>query len=189
MNFNLIGTDYGGWVVDISFDTHLIREKNCKIIGIDPTTRSHHFIEKQPDLNNFILLKKALGTSSDDLIEMYKNKNPNHISESILPHHQSVKSFDYYYSETIDLPFLFEKYKNISVIKMDIEGSEYEVIEKLSFIPNSVKQLCIEFHHFCSDKTIDDTRRCIEKLQNLGFTELIEKSSHHQLSEITLWRK
>ena len=207
MNFNMLGTDYGGWLVDldlveegsivisagvgedISFDMALIKKKKCNIIGIDPTIKSHKFIENQGNLENFSLVKKALTSKNDDLIELYKNKNPDHVSESVLPNHQGVKGFDYYLADTVNLQSLFVKYENISLIKMDIEGSEYEVIDSLEFIPSSVKQICVEFHHFCSEKTLEDTHRCIRKIQSFGFKDYVEKKSHHTLSELTFWKK
>ena len=207
MNFKMLGTDYGGWLIDlslvppesviisagvgedISFDLELITRKKCNVVGIDPTVKSHRFIDKHVDLKNFTLLKKALTSKNDDLIEIYKNKNPDHVSESILPNHRAVKGFDYYLADTVNLPFLFEKYNNVSLIKLDIEGSEYEVINELEFMPDSVKQICIEFHHFCSEKTLEDTKKCIQKLESLGFKDYVEKDSHHTLSEITFWKK
>ena len=206
MSFDLIGTDYGGWMIntdlvppgstiisagvgeDISFDNFLIKKKNCQVIGIDPTPKSHNFIEKLNPMNNFVLIKKALSAVNDDLVEIYRNKNPDHVSESILSKHQAVKNYDYYYSETVSLNFLLEKYKNVSVIKMDVEGSEYEIIDNLKEVPETVRQICVEFHHFCSNKTIEDTYRCIEKLKSLGFENYVEKQSHHKLSEVTFWR-
>ena len=206
MSFKLIGTQYGGWALnqelvpegscvisagvgeDISFDLFLIKNKNCRIIGVDPTPKSHRFVENQKNLENFILLKKALLHLDDDLIKIYKNKTPSHVSESILDTHASVLKFDSYYAETVNLGVLFNEYDNVSVVKMDIEGSEYSVIESLVEVPSCVRQFCVEFHHFCTDKTIEDTKNAISKLKSLGFDSFVEKPSDKQLSELTFWR-
>jgi|TARA_R110002020_G_scaffold72542_5_gene186647 FkbM family methyltransferase len=206
MAFKLIGTEYGGWMIntdivpdkstiisagvgeDISFDLFLMNEKKCKVVGIDPTPKSHSFIESQHGLQNFQLIKKALHSNNDDLIKLYKNKNPNHVSESILPNHESVLGFDSYFSETINLQKVFEDFENISIVKMDIEGSEYEVVESLGSIPDSVRQFCIEFHHFCTNKTVEDTKKMIQIMNSLGFENYVEKPSNKPLNEITFWR-
>lgn len=206
MNFIRVGTEYGGWMInpdlikegtfvvsagigeDISFDQYLIDKKNCKIIGIDPTPKSHQYIENFVNLKNFELIKKALSSEDEQILKMFKNKNPNHVSESIFDTHSSVNFFDSYYCETISLNKIFEQYKNISVVKMDIEGSEYDVINSIEWIPESVRQFCVEFHHFCTNKTIDDTKNCILKINNLGFKNFIEKPSTKELNEITFWR-
>ncbi len=205
--FSLIGSDYGGWMIneslipqnstiisagvgeDISFDLYFIKNKKCNIIGIDPTYKSHIFIENYKELQNFHLIKKALTSKPNDVIRIYKNTNTNHVSESILESHSSVKKHDYYLSDTIDLHTLFEMYDNISVVKMDIEGSEYDVMQNVKYIPESVKQFCIEFHHFCTDKTIDDTKNIINIMQTFGFFNYIEKPSTKLLNEITFWRQ
>jgi len=206
MNFDLVGTEYGGWLIDldlvapnstilsagvgedISFDVSLIQEKGCNVIGVDPTPKSHRFIESQTTLTNFTLIKKALTSKDNDVVSLYKNKNDNHVSESILNSHDSVLPFDSYYSSTVTLCTLFDTYDNISVVKMDIEGAEYDVIKDLQSIPPSIKQFCVEFHHFCTDKTIEDTKKMIELLAKLGFNYFVEKPSPKPLNELTFWR-
>ena len=206
MSLEFLGTDYGGWLLDldlipensivisagvgedISFDLELIKRKACHIIGIDPTPKSHRFIENQPQLGNFELIKKALDDSNNNIIEIYKNKNLDHVSESILPHHASVKNFDYYLTETVSLPILFEKYDNVSLVKMDIEGSEYKVLNSLKVVPPSVRQICVEFHHFCSNYSLDDTKRLIEHLKKLGFSKCVQNKKD-SWAELTFIRK
>ena len=122
------------------------------------------------------------------MIKIYKNKTPSHVSESILPNHESVLGFDSYFSETINLQKVFEDFENISIVKMDIEGSEYEVVESLGSIPDSVRQFCIEFHHFCTNKTVEDTKKMIQIMNSLGFENYVEKPSNKPLNEITFWR-
>jgi len=206
--FKTIGTEYGGWPInldlvprgsyiiaagigeDISFDVGMIAALGCHIIGVDPTPKSHRYVESQKNLQNYTLIKKALHSNSTDLLRMYKNKRNDHVSESILTDHTSVNDFDYYHSETIDLGSLFETYTNVSVVKMDVEGSEYEILTALESVPASVKQFCVEFHHFCSDKTIEDTKDMFNKMSQLGFPNHIQNPScHQQLAEITFWRE
>lgn len=200
-----LGTEYGGWLLDlelvpdnstvisagigedISFDIELIKRKNCQIVGIDPTIKSHKFIDSQTGLNNFSLIKKALDKTKDDIVFMYENTNPNYVSESILPNHHSVGN-NYYLTETITLQELFEAHKNISVVKMDIEGSEYDVLKNLTAIPESVKQLCIEFHHFCTDYTLEDSKNIIEHLGSFGFKS-VYSNKPNSIKEVTLVRK
>ena len=123
MSFNLIGTEYGGWMLDlelvpsdstiisagvgedISFDLHLMNTRACKIVGVDPTPKSHRFIENQKDLNNFELIKMALHSDDGNIIKMYKNKRNDHVSESILLDHQSVNDFDLDMLVTIGVHF------------------------------------------------------------------------------------
>ena len=204
-----LGTEYGGWLVDlnlitenstvisagvgedISFDLELINRKNCNIIGIYPTRKSHKFIESKTDLENFSLIKKALDGESNTLVTMYENSNPMYVSESILPSHHSIKQFQNYIVETVSLDELFNMYDNISLIKMDIEGSEYNVIEALTGIPDSIKQICAEFHHFCTDYTIEHTQKMIKSLETFGFSKCLQNkpNSRYPYAELTFIRQ
>ena len=206
MSFEMQGTQYGGWMLDldrvpegstiisagigedISFDLALMKKKNCKIIGIDPTEKSHRFIEAQGELKNFILVKKALTELEGDVIRLFKNSNANHVSESIMSDHHAINAFDSYLCETTSLETLFSMYDNISVVKMDIEGSEYDVIPNLKEMPNTVEQFCIEFHHFCSSKTIEDTKAIIKKMAEFGFSKFVEKPNSPTLTEISFYK-
>jgi len=44
----------------------------------------------------------------------------------------------------------------------------------------------VEFHHFCSHYTLEDTLKCIEKMKYLGYKNYIEKPDNNfKFSEIT----
>lgn len=206
MAIEFIGTEYGGWLLDldlvphgstivsagigedISFDLGLVQKRGCKIIGIDPTVKSHNYVEARNLPDDFVLIKKALTNTSGDIVQLFKNNNPNYVSESIFNSHHSVNNFDYHLAETISLQSLFDTHEDISVIKMDIEGSEYEVLKSIKNIPPSVRQICVEFHHFCTNKTIEDTRESISILRQHGFVNYAEKPRSRPLTEITFWK-
>ena len=63
---------------------------------------------------------------------------------------------------------------------MDIEGSEFSVIQSLNKL--TVQQICIEFHHWLNseadpypgtdvrhDYTLQDTLDCIDKIRSMGY--------------------
>jgi len=168
-----LGTSYGGWLVnldlindgdyiidaglgeDISFIEELLIHKKINIIGVDPTTKSHLFLDKK-ELNSFKLFKKAIAPFGTNEITMYKNTNPNYVSESYYLDHGSVSN-NGYNVECISFKELITTYKP-SLIKMDIEGAEYDVLLECIGIP----QVCVEFHHHCmTSKTFDDTQKLI----------------------------
>lgn len=190
-----LGTIYGGWAVDlskindgdtiidaglgedISFLEELLKEKKVNIIGVDPTIKSHLFIEKK-NLSELKLIKKAIAKDGINTIRMFKNSNPEYVSESVFKEHQ-MTSEESYEVECISFKKLIEQNSNISVIKMDIEGVEYDVLEECLGIP----QLCVEFHHHCIDGIeFKETRNKIKMLLNNGY-KIIHKND--KLSEIS----
>ena len=70
---------------------------------------------------------------------------------------------------------------------MDIEGSEYKVLEGLDFVPDSIRQICVEFHHFCTNYTEKDTLNIINLMTKFGFTKC-HPQKEHSLVEVTLVR-
>ena len=180
-----IGTEYGGNKIDldliprgstiisagvgedISFDLGLIRAKGCQVIGIDPTIKSKQYIEKhKPD--NFVFINKALVPKSrgDKKVKMYINANPLHVSDSELSRHQAVSSASYEV-DTITLDEILSTYNDISLIKLDIEGSEYGVVKEIPAM--NVPQVVIEFHHFCTDASFSDTMIMVNKIISMGY--------------------
>ncbi len=190
-----LGTDYGGWTIDIddiqdgdtvldlglgediSFSQELATLRKVNIIGVDPTEKSHKHVESilHPPLK---LIKKAVAKDGIQTITMHKNRNSSHVSESFVANHHAVGD-DSYEVECISISGLRKEHPNISLIKMDIEGGEYDVLDECV----GIKQLCVEFHHFCIDGiTSGDTNRCIKKLLDYGY-EILDKNQ--QATEFT----
>jgi FkbM family methyltransferase len=158
---------------DISFDLELIRLKGCRIIGIDPTEKSKRYILSKfqnllikPD--NFVFINKALVSNdrAGQKLKMYVNKNPKHVSDSEVSSHRAASN-KFYMADTITLNELFSKYENISLIKLDIEGSEYKMIDDV--IASNVQQTSIEFHHSCSGYSSGDTEAAAKSIVSSGY--------------------
>ena len=66
--------------------------------------------------------------------------------------------------KTIEIDKLIEQYGKPDLIKIDVEGGEYECISSLS---QKVNLLCFEW----ASETNDITFKCIDYLFNLGFTQ------------------
>lgn len=116
LNMQVVGTEYGGWAVDldlipfgstvisagvgedISFDLGLINLKDCKVIGIDPTEKAKKYVEKNRN-ERFDFLQKALYSESSKKVKIYKNTNPDYVSESIAPSHNMVAPSEFYEAE------------------------------------------------------------------------------------------
>jgi FkbM family methyltransferase len=196
LNIQHIGSEYGGWPVDLdsvpprstvisggigtdaSFDKGIIKLKQCSVVGIDPTKKSHDYIE-QENINGLTLVKAALtGERKTKEIKIYKQKNPDYVSESILSSNENCSS-EYHLSNTVGIEEILSRYSDISILKLDIEGAEYEVIDSLPEI--EIPQLCIEFHHFCTDFSEEDTRNALQKLFKLGYTHQLSANGREYL--------
>ncbi len=190
------GTEYGGFFVapkllkpfskalcvgvgeDISFDLQLIGLHNMSVLAIDPTLKAKKYVENiSPKNYQYINYALVHETFSEKFVKMYENKNPDWVSESLVSSHNSVSESCYDAGVTKLSDF---KDENFSLIKLDIEGAEYSVIDEWDNW--SASTLCIEFHHHCTNYSESDTERCIKKLYDLGYKNIITKN----YKEVTL---
>ncbi len=72
-------------------------------------------------------------------------------------------------------------YSLIDLVKMDIEGFEYEVIEDLLKNAPPVNQLCIEFHHFEAHISWRETARALKLMGEAGFQVVSKTGSDYTL--------
>ena len=178
------GNDYGGWNImrnsinsnsivysigignDISFDISIINKYHCKIFAYDPTPEVNNWINQQQLPESFIF--QPIGLSNiDGLIEFYEPKNKDHISHSAI----DLGNSNVVLVPAMTLKSLMQQnhHTQIDLLKMDIEGFEYNVIENL--IANRIrpKQLLIEFHHFYSQYGNKKTEDAIGQLLSYGY--------------------
>ena len=182
-----LGSKYGGWFVDpdlvpvgstvisagvgtdTTFDGEIIELSNCYIVGIDPTEKARHYIEDYPT-RNFRFINKALW-SNNQPVKMYKNNGGDNVSESVCRTNKWSLD-DWYMTDTITINELVATYPDISLLKMDIEGAEYEVIKGLKNM--YISQIAVEFHHrYMTEYTAKDTEDAIDKIISFGYKMLV----------------
>ena len=59
----------------------------------------------------------------------------------------------------------------IALVKMDIEGVEYDVIQQIcdQGLVRSIGQLLVEFHHYFPGLEASSTQRAVRQLKECGF--------------------
>jgi FkbM family methyltransferase len=185
MNLKRLGTHYGGWWIDLdlvsdksivysvgigedaSFDIELLKEKNCLIHGFDPTPRSIEWVEEQKLSENFVFHSYGIG-STDSIVDFYPPERKDWISHSIImnPKVEPIK---------VKLRCLSSimkelQHDHIDLLKMDIEGAEYEVLDSIIFNNINIEQICAEFH------TVGeiDIQKEVKRLCNAGRYNVIK---------------
>jgi|GEM_PF-653478 len=204
LKLHRLGSEYGGFVValdliipgstiisagvgeDISFDLELIRQKNCKVVGIDPCEKARKYVERNR-YNNYEFIPKALYSRNHNSVTMYRSSRPDYVSESVSCSHRSVASSDSYQAGAISVEELLKEYPDISLLKMDIEGAEYEVLNAIEML--NIPQICLEFHHFCTSYTPQDTCKCIEHIKAIGYEVVHCKDEAGAPREVTFVHK
>jgi FkbM family methyltransferase len=72
----------------------------------------------------------------------------------------------------------------IDLLKLDIEGFEYGVLEDVLSSKLDIRQICVEFHHFLPGRTRDDTARAIALLRRNGYRIIHKRGTDFTLLKV-----
>ncbi|MDP2157749.1 MAG: FkbM family methyltransferase [Nitrospirota bacterium] len=182
-----LGTDYGGWCIcpekitsasvlyslgvgeDISFDSAMIEKYALQVFAFDPTPRSIAWVKGQDLPENFCFNDFGIASCNGTAM-FYPHPNPKHVSHTVLTRRKCG-------GQGIEVQFRKLKtamdmlgHTKIDILKMDIEGSEYEVIDDLLTSGIEVGQPLVEFHHEkFKNIGVSHTKKSIEKLRKSGY--------------------
>ena len=84
------------------------------------------------------------------------------------------------------LPTILRKleHNRIDILKMDIEGAEYEVIEDIVSSPVPIDQVLIEFHHRFENIGVLKTKQAISRMNEAGYWIFNVSASGEEISFI-----
>jgi len=152
---------------DISFDIALIQKFNCIVFAFDPTPESAEWISHQSVPDNFRFFENGI-SNKDGLTDFYLPLQSGHISHSLVKKNNNGRKIKVSMKR---LTTIMEElgHSEIDVIKMDIEGAEYEVIEEILENDLDVKQILVEFHHRFKEINISKTKKTIDKLNKKNY--------------------
>jgi len=183
-----LGSEYGGWAIcpdylspssvvysfgigeDASFDLGILVEYGSELHAFDPTPKSIAWVRQQYSWpSGFHFHPFGVGASDRQAL-FYPPDNPDHVSHSIVP--RGALSDGVVQVQLLRLKTIAEMlgHERIAILKMDIEGAEYEVIDDIIRTPEiDIQQVVVEFHHFFDGFSIDDTHMAIDLLEMAGY--------------------
>lgn len=194
------GRGYGGWVVsknslskeskifavgignDIDFDLSIIQKYDAIIYEFDPTPEVGNWLKKQDLPTNFKYFPYALAASDGD-VKFYKPIAEGYISHSVEANNANQDYINVPARRLISLMRDFNM-NYLDLLKMDIEGFEYSVIDDIIASNCPINQLLIEFHHGMYGKTVADTEQAIKKITDNGYKIFYISNSGREFSFI-----
>jgi FkbM family methyltransferase len=158
----------GGVGEDITFEQELIRKFGVKVHIFDPSPVATHTITRA---NNDSLLFRPVGLAASTTAKF-----------SIGGGTDSSTWLKAGGSETLPCTSLAQEmaingHDSIDLLKIDIEGFEYEVLEACLAENIPIRQICVEFHDFFPEIPKARTKAMIRTLESQGF-DLIHRHRH-----------
>jgi len=181
----LYGGDHG-WVVDesllnresviysvgvgsnIDFDIELINSFGATVHAFDPTPRSIEWVKNQQLPKHFIFHPFGLSAENGHM-DFFPPAKASSTHFSPIDRYGDTNNIVRAPVKDIDTIASELNHKEVDLLKMDIEGAEYEVIEALPKNRVAINQILIEFHHMYKGVPISKTVDAISTLSNLGF--------------------
>jgi FkbM family methyltransferase len=194
------GSGYGGWIVvhekldadsvvysfgigeDVSFDTDIIDTFGLTVHAFDPTPKSIEWVKTQNLPDKFRLHEYGLA-AFDGTAPFHPPDNPKHVSHTILEKESAGQGF----TATVKrLRTVMGElgHNHVDVLKMDIEGAEYQVVDDICESDIRPAQILIEFHHRFPMVGVKATKRAISQLRGIGYRLFAVSASGQEFSFI-----
>ena len=180
-----LGSDYGGYCLDasmidrsavvyslgigedISFDLSLIARFGVNVEAFDPTPKVRQWLAAQSLPPQFHFHETGIA-GHDGEETFYLPPRKDWISHSMVEGRQNGRQWVRFPVMRLSTAMHLQGHSRVDVLKMDIEGAEYAVIEEIVREKIPVTQLLVEFHHRLSSVGTDKTRRALGQLEKYG---------------------
>jgi FkbM family methyltransferase len=180
-----LGSDYGGWIVafhllekaerpivlsfglgdDISFDRDIAEKYRAQVYGFDPTEESLAWISAQTLPSGMQVF--PIGISNFDGKQTFSL--PPAESRGNFSTKASNGRIAEYAVRTYSTIVAQLKLQQVDVLKLDIEGAEYDVIPNVLNSPIQPAQFLIEFHHRMHSISIMETIEAVRLIRSSGY--------------------
>jgi FkbM family methyltransferase len=171
-NLNQESVVYSFGVGDnIAWELALIQQFGLTVHAFDPTPASVAWIARQNLPKTFRFYPIGVGVR-DGTESFFLPRRGSRFNYQPLLDGEPARA-----EQTFDLPvqrlatIMAESgHENIDVLKMDIEGAEYEVLDDLLASGIAPKQLLVEFHHHFPGVGLRATREAVSSLNKAGYS-------------------
>jgi FkbM family methyltransferase len=156
---------------DVAFDQGLIEKFGLTVFAFDPTPASIDWVNDQLLPGNFHFFPYGLSDRSGTL-KLFPRARRNGKASSMFTSvecgysdNECIEIQAYRLQDTLKMM----NHDRVHILKMDIEGAEYGVIEDVLHSGIELYQILVEFHHRFQGFDKKKTLEAIEKLNRNGF--------------------
>jgi FkbM family methyltransferase len=150
---------------DISFDQALIQQFSCKVHAFDPTPSALRWLQSQKLPAGFVA--HPWGLAAYDGSAFFSPIHPRDTVNFLISADAASKSVPE--SQVRRLPTIRNLlgHDRVDLVKIDIEGAEYDVLDDLVAESARIDQLLVEFHHRWS-RSPSRTEQAVKRIEECG---------------------
>ena len=153
---------------NLSFDLGMIQQHGAKVHGFDPTIESQRFVAKSHLPADFHYHPLAVA-GHDGQLDLYERMGKGGRKKGACFLKTSCKKISSLVQEL--------GHSRLDILKIDVEGSEYPILEDVCLKGIPVSQIAVEFHHRFEEIGLSATIRSHQMLLKHGY----------QLAHISDW--
>lgn len=157
---------------DIRFDLDLLARHGCEVHAFDPTPATAQWLAAQSLPQRFHFHPWAI-TAADGTLTLYPRVRADgslsDVMYTLVPESASSTHGIEVPAYTLGTARARLGHKEIALLKIDIEGAEYGVLDSLLVMEQKPAQLLVEFHHRFASIPLQHTRDAITKLHSAGY--------------------
>lgn len=170
---------------DVSFERALVEQYNALVHALDPTPDSVDWISRQVIGEGFHFHPWALG-GKDATLRMFRRINKRGKKSSMMwTMSEQASAADNAIEVracTVGTAMTELGMPSLDILKLDIEGAEYPVLEGLSGLETRPGQILVEFHHRFPGIGKARTEQALEELRRIGYRVFAISDTGRELS-------
>ena len=166
---------------DASFDLELINRYGLCIQAFDPTPKSIKWVRAQCFGERFVLHEYGLA-AVDGEVMFNPPENPEHVSYTMLDRPSTCDQAIHVPVKRLKSIMKILGHTHIDILKIDIEGAEYDVIDDMCKCNICPEQILVEFHHRFPFVGIAKTRRAVALIKEMEYALINVSSSGEEFS-------
>lgn len=170
---------------DVSFDKMCIKKHKCNVFGFDPTPKSINYVKNNFFSSLFVFFDFGISHDTSGFVNFYLPKNPKAVSGS-LKNTDVVNKENFIEVKMKTFTDITKQlnHQHIDVLKMDIEGAEYEVLENIINSDITIDQILVEFHDRLFNLDNYKSKDIVQKLNEKGYRVFAHSISYEEVSFI-----
>lgn len=155
---------------DVSFDLALIERFGLRVHAFDPTPASLDWLRGEALPPGFVVHEYGLA-ARDGTATFYPPERADHVSHTLLAGTYTAGERDAVAVPVRRLAGIMAElgHARVDLLKMDIEGAEYAVLEDILAAELPIGQLLVEYHHRFPGVGLDATRESVALLRRHGY--------------------